>query len=60
MIAEPWMKKQNSRKFDPSVDESLWRFKTVEAAAGTPNTVFEIEMKKLNEPTQGKVTNIIV
>ena len=45
-------------KLETLVDESLLRFKTVWAAAGTPHAVFEIDMQKLIELTQGRVTDI--
>lgn len=45
-------------KLETLVDESLLRFNTVWAAAGTPNTVFEIEMQKLIGLTEGRVTDI--
>ncbi len=42
------------------IDQTLLRFDKVWAAAGAPNAVFEIEMKKLVELTQGRVANIVV
>lgn len=41
------------------IDETLMRFKTVWAAAGTPNAVFEIETTKLIELTGGKVADVV-
>ena len=41
------------------VDRTLLRFERVWAAAGAPNAVFEIEMKKLVELTQGRVEDIV-
>ena len=45
-------------KLETLVDASLLRFKTVWAAAGTPNAVFEIETQKLLELVGGRVENI--
>jgi prolyl-tRNA editing enzyme YbaK/EbsC (Cys-tRNA(Pro) deacylase) len=45
---------------DTLVDQTLGRFDKVWAAAGAPNAVFEIEMKKLLELTQGRVLDIVV
>lgn len=42
------------------LDETLFRFERVWAAAGTPNTVFEIEMHTLLQLTQGRVVDIVV
>ncbi len=42
------------------IDETLLRFKTVWAAAGTPNAVFEIETSKLIELTEGQVGDVVV
>ncbi len=42
------------------IDETLMRFKTVWAAAGTPNAVFEIETTKLFELTAGKLADVVV
>jgi len=47
------------RKLETLVDESLLRFKTVWAAAGTPHAVFEIETTRLIELTQGRVSDIV-
>jgi prolyl-tRNA editing enzyme YbaK/EbsC (Cys-tRNA(Pro) deacylase) len=41
------------------IDETLTRFKMVWAAAGTPNTVFEIETSKLIELTGGSVASVV-
>lgn len=41
------------------IDETLVRFKTVWAAAGTPNAVFEIEASKLFELTGGKLGDVV-
>lgn len=46
-------------KLETLVDESLLRFKTVWAAAGTPHAVFEIETARLIQLTQGRVTDIV-
>lgn len=40
------------------VDDSLLRFENVWAAAGTPHAVFQIELRRLLELTQGKVVDI--
>ena len=40
------------------VDDSLLRFENVWAAAGTPNAVFQIELQRLLELTQGKIEDI--
>jgi len=45
-------------KLETLVDESLLRFKTVWAAAGTPHAVFEIDMQNLIELTQGRISDI--
>jgi prolyl-tRNA editing enzyme YbaK/EbsC (Cys-tRNA(Pro) deacylase) len=45
-------------KLETLVDETLLRFKTVWAAAGTPHAVFEIETRRLIELTQGRVVDI--
>jgi Cys-tRNA(Pro) deacylase len=42
------------------VDETLLRFDKVWAAAGAPNALFEIELKRLVELTQGRVEDIVV
>lgn len=44
---------------DTLIDETLMRFETVWAAAGTPNAVFEIETRKLIELTGGKVADVV-
>lgn len=44
---------------DTLIDETLMRFKTVWAAAGTPNAVFEIETVKLIELTGGRLGNVV-
>ncbi len=41
------------------IDETLKRFKTVWAAAGTPNAVFEIETVKLIELTGGRIADVV-
>ena len=41
------------------VDATLLRFEKVWAAAGAPNAVFEIELKKLIELAQGRVEDIV-
>jgi prolyl-tRNA editing enzyme YbaK/EbsC (Cys-tRNA(Pro) deacylase) len=41
------------------IDRTLLRFDTVWAAAGAPNAVFKIEMKKLVELTQGRIEDIV-
>lgn len=46
-------------KLDTLVDETLLRFKTVWAAAGTPHAVFVIETASLIRLTQGRVTDIV-
>jgi len=46
-------------RLETLVDESLLRFKTVWAAAGTPHAVFEIETARLIELTQGRVSDIV-
>ena len=45
-------------KLETLVDQSLLRFKTVWAAAGTPNAVFALETARLIELTQGRVSDI--
>ena len=45
-------------KLETLVDESLFRFKSVWAAAGTPHAVFEIETRKLIVLTEGKIADI--
>jgi prolyl-tRNA editing enzyme YbaK/EbsC (Cys-tRNA(Pro) deacylase) len=50
----------HSEKLETLVDQSLLRFKTVWAAAGSPNAVFEIETAKLIELSGGRVADIIV
>lgn len=45
-------------KLTTLVDESLLRFKTVWAAAGTPHAVFQIETHRLIEITQAKIADI--
>ena len=42
------------------VDQTLLRFETLWAAAGAPNTLFEIETQKLLELTRGRVLDIVV
>ena len=42
------------------IDQTLLRFEIVWAAAGAPNALFAIEMKKLLELTQGRVADIVV
>lgn len=46
-------------RMDTLVDASLLRFEKVWAAAGAPNAVFEIELKKLIELAHGRVEDII-
>ncbi len=46
--------------FETLIDETLLRFKTVWAAAGTPNAVFEIDTSKLIELTGGKLGDVVV
>ena len=41
------------------IDETLERFQTVFAAAGHPNSIFEISFMKLKELTNGRVEDII-
>ena len=41
------------------IDETLGRFQTVFAAAGHPNSIFEISFIKLKELTKGRVEDII-
>ena len=41
------------------IDETLGRFQTVFAAAGHPNSIFEISFIKLKELTKGSVKDII-
>jgi Cys-tRNA(Pro) deacylase len=40
------------------IDESLGRFKTVYAAAGSPRAIFAIEFESLTELTQGRLVDI--
>ena len=47
-------------KLNTLVDRTLLRFDRVWAAAGAPNAIFEIELKKLLELTQGRVADIVV
>ena len=49
----------HSQPLDTLVDQTLLRFEKVWAAAGAPNAVFEIEMKKLLELTHGRVEDIV-
>lgn len=42
------------------VDQTLLRFETVWAAAGSPFALFEIKLKTLLELTQGRVADIVV
>ena len=42
------------------VDQTLLRFETVWAAAGSPFALFAIELKTLLELTQGRVADIVV
>lgn len=44
---------------DTLIDQTLGRFDKVWAAAGAPNAVFEIDLKKLLELTQGRVVDIV-
>ncbi|MDE3087957.1 MAG: YbaK/EbsC family protein [Chloroflexota bacterium] len=41
------------------IDQTLLRFDKVWAAAGAPNALFDIEMKKLVELTRGRVEDIV-
>ncbi len=45
---------------DTLIDETLLRFDKVWAAAGAPNALFDIEMKRLLELTRGRVEDIVV
>ncbi len=45
---------------DTLVDQTLLRFDRVWAAAGAPNALFDIEMKRLLELTRGRVEDIVV
>ena len=47
-------------RLETLVDATLLRFEKVWAAAGAPNAVFEIELKKLLELAQGRVEDIVV
>ncbi len=49
----------HTQPLETLVDQTLLRFDKVWAAAGAPNAVFEIEMKKLLELTQGRVEDIV-
>lgn len=42
------------------VDQTLLRFEKVWAAAGTPNSVFEIELKQLLKLAHGRVEDIVM
>ena len=42
------------------IDETLLRFEKVWAAAGAPNALFEIDLRKLLELAQGRVADIAV
>ena len=42
------------------VDQTLLRFETLWAAAGAPNTLFEIETQELLKLTRGRVLDIVV
>jgi len=42
------------------IDQTLLRFETVWAAAGSPSALFAIELKTLLELTQGRVADIVV
>jgi len=46
-------------RLETLVDATLLRFEKVWAAAGAPNAVFEIELKKLIELAQGRVEDIV-
>ena len=41
------------------IDETLKRFQTVFAAAGHPNSIFEINFSRLKDLTNGKIEDII-
>ncbi len=41
------------------IDDSLLRFQSVWAAAGTPHAVFRMGLEKLLELTKGQLTNIV-
>jgi prolyl-tRNA editing enzyme YbaK/EbsC (Cys-tRNA(Pro) deacylase) len=49
----------HTQPLETLIDRTLLRFDTVWAAAGAPNAVFEIEMKKLIELTQGRIEDIV-
>ncbi len=49
----------HTTRLETLVDKTLLRFDQVWAAAGAPNAVFEIELKKLLELTQGSVDDIV-
>ncbi len=46
-------------RLETLVDRTLQRFERVWAAAGAPNAVFEIELKKLLDLVQGRVDDIV-
>ena len=46
-------------RMETLVDATLLRFEKVWAAAGAPNAVFEIDLKKLIELAQGRVADIV-
>ncbi len=50
----------NGTRLETLVDATLLRFEKVWAAAGAPNAVFEIELKKLLDLAQGRVEDIVV
>jgi prolyl-tRNA editing enzyme YbaK/EbsC (Cys-tRNA(Pro) deacylase) len=47
------------KKLNIFIDHSLSRFKNVFAAAGHPNSIFEIEYSQLIQITKGEVKEII-
>lgn len=49
----------HTQPLETLIDRTLLRFDKVWAAAGAPNAVFEIEMKKLIELTQGRIEDIV-
>ena len=49
----------HTQPLETLIDQTLLRFDQVWAAAGAPNAVFEIEMKKLIELTQGRIEDIV-
>jgi Cys-tRNA(Pro) deacylase len=48
----------HAQKMETYIDEDFLQFKTIWAAAGTPNAIFELKTEDLQKMTGGKVTVI--